>query len=118
MTGQNDSQWQTQKLSQTYLDGVRRAIPLAQEQIEVMLKVASAWQPNPEMVLDLGCGDGILGRAVLERAPDAHVVFVDFSAPMLEATREKIPPGASVRILQSDFSSLDWQAGLDGGIGS
>lgn len=60
MTGQNDSQWQTQKLSQTYLDGVRGAIPLAQEQIEVMLKVASAWQPNPEMVLDLGCGDGIL----------------------------------------------------------
>ena len=43
-----------------HLEGVRGAIPLAEAQIEIMLKVVQAWVPDLKMVLDLGCGDGIL----------------------------------------------------------
>ena len=37
------SQWQTETLTRTYLDGVRGAIPLAQAQIDVLLHVVEAW---------------------------------------------------------------------------
>lgn len=108
----SDSLWRTQELSDTYLDGVRGAIPLAEAQIEVMLKVIDLWRPHPQRVVDLGCGDGILGRAVLERYPGAHVTFADFSEPMLAAAREKTRSHEAVQIVQVDFSSPDWQANL------
>jgi hypothetical protein len=52
------------------LEGVRGAIPLALKQIDVMLRVIEKTQPNVNTFLDLGCGDGILGRAI-------HLTFVD-----------------------------------------
>ena len=112
------SQWQTQALSQTYLEGVRGAIPLAEAQIGVLLKVVQLWVPEPKFVLDLGCGDGILGRAVLDRYPGAQALFVDFSESMLQAARDKFSAGpdrhSTVRFVQSDFSSAAWLADLDG----
>ncbi|HEX6755944.1 MAG TPA: class I SAM-dependent methyltransferase [Mycobacteriales bacterium] len=41
-----------------------------------------------DTVLDVGCGDGLLGFAALDRcAPDGTVVFSDVSAALLEACR-------------------------------
>ena len=108
------SQWQTTDLSSTFLDGVRGAIPAAELQVEVMLKIISAWCPSPTSVLDLGCGDGILGRAVLERFFLRSVVFLDFSVPMLKAARTKVQTGASTEFIKGDFSSPDWLTALRG----
>jgi ubiquinone/menaquinone biosynthesis C-methylase UbiE len=77
-----------------------------------MLKIISAWQPKPANVLDLGCGDGILGSAVLERFSPTDLVFLDFSDPMLEAARKNVPTGAPARFVKADFSSSDWRAAL------
>jgi ubiquinone/menaquinone biosynthesis C-methylase UbiE len=69
----------------TYLEGVRGGIPLAQEQIDVMLRlIAAAGGERALSFLDLGCGDGVLGNAVLDRFPSARGVLADFSAPMLD----------------------------------
>ena len=106
------SQWQTPELSKTFLEGVRGAIPACELQIEVILKIISAWQPSPASVLDLGCGDGILGGAVLERFSPSELVFLDFSDPMLNAAREKAPAGAPTKFVKADFSSPDWRAAL------
>lgn len=116
MSGQN-SQWTTQALTRTYLEGVRGAIPLAEAQIEVVLKIVAAWCRGVQeriRVLDLGCGDGILGRAVLDRYPGAHVVFVGFSAPMLDAARAELGADSAAQLVQADFSSPDWLGHLDG----
>jgi len=115
------SQWQTETLTRTYLEGVRGAIPLAQAQIDVLLKVVELWCAPfffPSVggrVLDLGCGDGILGRSILERHPGAQVVLVDFSAAMLDAARAKVGDDRRARIVQADFASPGWRAALGEG---
>lgn len=83
----DDTVWQGGDLTAAYLEGVRGAFPLAAEQIALMLRVIGAARPTVYRILDLGCGDGILGRAILGRWPAAAAVFLDFSAPMLEAAQ-------------------------------
>ncbi|MFN0148185.1 MAG: class I SAM-dependent methyltransferase [Dehalococcoidia bacterium] len=38
-------------------------------------------------VIDVGCGDGMIGFAVLEAEPASTVLFSDFSEPLLDAAR-------------------------------
>lgn len=68
----------------------RAAIPLAQEQIGVMMSILKTRDHPLETFLDLGCGDGILGAALLGAYPAARGVLVDFSEPMLEQAREQL----------------------------
>jgi trans-aconitate 2-methyltransferase len=50
--------------------------------------------PGPGYVVDLGCGDGTLTATLAARWPDATVVGLDSSAPMLAAAA---PPGVELR---------------------
>lgn len=102
------SEWQTKELAAAFLQGVRGAMPGADQQMAVLAKVSERWCPQPSRVLDLGCGDGILGRFLLEMYPAARAVFTDFSEPMLDAARNKlgVPPRATV--VKSDFSTPEW----------
>jgi 16S rRNA (guanine1207-N2)-methyltransferase len=42
-------------------------------------------------VLDFGCGAGVIGRAVRERAPDARLTLLDIDAVALHAARQNVP---------------------------
>ncbi|MEN6464082.1 MAG: methyltransferase domain-containing protein, partial [Syntrophaceae bacterium] len=106
------SQWQTDNLSSTYLEGIRTAIPFADENMDLMIRVARAWTPGVERFLDLGCGDGVLGRALQQSFPNAEAVFVDFSDPMIEATRRNIESCTRAQIIKADFSDPGWLADL------
>ncbi len=64
-----NSLWKTKELSETFLKNVRGAIPLAETQIEVILKIVKIWNPEIKNVIDLGCGDGILGRFIQSEFP-------------------------------------------------
>src|SRR5699024_4091367 len=81
--------WKTEKLTKTYLNGVRGAIPFANEQIDILLRLISFFKPEVTSFLDLGCGDGILGQAILSKWNNANGVFVDFSEPMIKAAKIK-----------------------------
>jgi tRNA (cmo5U34)-methyltransferase len=102
------SQWETEELVQTFLEGVRGAIPAAKFQLEVLSKIASLWCPLPSRILDLGCGDGILGRMMLDAYAEAQVTFADFSEPMLEASRKQIGSNQRATIVKVDFSTPAW----------
>lgn len=84
----SDTAWKEASLSRTFLESVRGAIPFAAEQIAVMLRVVKETMPVVERILDLGCGDGILGRSILASHPKARAVFVDFSDAMLAAAKK------------------------------
>ena len=66
------------------------ACRLPLEQIDLMLRIVQAAGVRVERVLDIGCGDGILGRALLERFPQAHGTFLDFSPAMVTAAGDKL----------------------------
>lgn len=104
----NDRDWQSSNLTKLYLNNLRGAIPLAAEQLDVMLGILSTGQPVRKF-LDLGCGDGVLGLAILSAYPQAHGVFADFSASMLEACRSRLQAqGVTATVLEIDYSQPAW----------
>ena len=102
------SKWQTKELAQTFLEGVRGAIPGANFQLEVLSKIVSGWCPLPSKILDLGCGDGILGRMLLDVYPTARMVFADFSEPMLKALQKQIGTNQRATVIKTDFATPAW----------
>ena len=83
----NDTVWKLPAIVNRFLS-YRAAIPLAQEQIGVMMSILKTRTEPVEKFLDLGCGDGILGAAILGEYPSAHGVLADFSEPMLAQARD------------------------------
>ena len=110
-----DKRWQAAGLAARYVDGVRGAIPMADAQIDVMLRLIAWARPAPARVLDLGCGDGILGRAVLDRFSESHCVFADFSAEMLDMARGTLDGmEARATLVDADYGEPGWAAAMGG----
>lgn len=101
--------WRSAKLTEDYLEGVRGGIPLAETQIEVIIRIIKSWVPELHTFMDMGCGDGVLGRQLLQEWPDSEGIFMDFSQPMISSVKEKCEPfkNRSTIILQ-DYSEDKW----------
>ena len=109
MVERTDHIWKSQSLAATYLEGVRAAIPLALEQIDVMLRLIAACARPVRRVLDLGCGDGVLASVIVQRLPQAEVVLADFSEPMLEAARKRFSAaGVVAHFVLADYGVPSW----------
>jgi ubiquinone/menaquinone biosynthesis C-methylase UbiE len=102
-----DKIWQSNDVVQRYLEGIRGAVPFAEQQIEVMMRLIDC-RDTVEDVLDLGCGNGILGAAILERYPKVKMTLTDFSAPMLDAARESFDQADTIDFVLADYSSPEW----------
>jgi tRNA (cmo5U34)-methyltransferase len=104
-----DTVWQSAELTQRFLTGVRGAIPLAATQLDVMLRVIDRLVADGvHNFLDLGCGDGVLGNALLDRYPDAKGVFADFSEPMLQAARARLGQYPTQSFVIADYATREW----------
>jgi ubiquinone/menaquinone biosynthesis C-methylase UbiE len=86
--------FQDREVANKYLDERRGSFPYAADHLEMMLRVVRHFRPNPTRIIDLGCGDGIVARALLSAYPNANAVLVDHSEPMLERAREAMAPFA------------------------
>ena len=100
--------WQSRKLTQNFLEEARRAIPAADLQFAVIDRIVRGWCQRPKRILDLGCGDGIMGRYLLNAYPNAHGLFIDNSDPMLEAARTSLKETPNVTVCNGDLSLPDW----------
>lgn len=98
-----DAVWKLPAIVNRFLS-YRAAIPLAQEQIGIMMSILKTRTEPVENFLDLGCGDGILGAAILGEYPSARGLFADFSEPMLGQAREALKEYAG----QLTFENLDY----------
>jgi ubiquinone/menaquinone biosynthesis C-methylase UbiE len=108
MAARSDEVWKRPDLVAVFLEGVRGAIPLAQEQIDVMLRLlASSGKPIGRF-LDLGCGDGVLASAIVDRRSQAAAVLMDFSEPMLDAARRRLAGHAEAYFVNADYALPTW----------
>jgi len=113
MTQLTDQVWRTESVIDRYLTGVRGGIPLAAEQIRVIVQLCQAAVPTVDRFLDLGCGDGVLGRALLRHWPRAQGVFLDFSEKMLAACIDRLGPDAARhRHIECDYGDPRWVESL------
>jgi ubiquinone/menaquinone biosynthesis C-methylase UbiE len=92
MTQFPGASWKDAEVAGRFLDERRRAIPLGDEQVAVLLRLARHFVPQPARVADLGCGDGFLARAVLSEFPTSHALLIDHSEPMLRRAHESMRP--------------------------
>lgn len=99
----NDDIWKQSAVVNRYLSS-RVAIPMVPEQIGVMMSILKSRQQPVKNFIDLGCGDGILGAAVLNEYPSARGVLADFSEPMLVQAREQLKNFST----QLSFENLDY----------
>ncbi len=108
-----DVAWQGDGTVRYYLDSVRGAIPFAAEQVAIVLRMVERGRQPMARFLDVGCGDGFLGAVMLGVYPQATGVLVDFSAPMLQAARERLAglPSAPV-VVVADLASPAWIEGV------
>ena len=103
-----DEVWKLPAIVNRFLS-FRAAIPLAQEQIGVMVSILKSRAEPVENFLDLGCGDGILGAAVLGAYRSSRGVMVDFSQPMLDQARTQLADYAGrLEFLNLDYGEPGW----------
>lgn len=103
-----DKVWKLPEIVNRYLS-FRAAIPLAQEQIRVMLSILQSREGPLESFIDLGCGDGILAATILGEYPQARGVLVDISEPMLKEARQQLQEYAGQLVFENlDYADPDW----------
>ncbi|HVM97045.1 MAG TPA: class I SAM-dependent methyltransferase [Candidatus Acidoferrales bacterium] len=104
-----DVVWQGASLVRTFVNEVRGGVPYGADQIAVMLRVLDACGLPVQRFADLGCGSGVLARAVLASHPTAQAALVDFSEPMMtEARRELSNHRPAPRFVVGDLAQPAW----------
>jgi SAM-dependent methyltransferase len=68
--------------------------------------------PPGSSILDLGCGNGELARALARRGYEGEYVGVDFSAELLAEARRIKPGSLHTHFMLADLSSPGWEANL------
>jgi ubiquinone/menaquinone biosynthesis C-methylase UbiE len=88
MSASLPTSFQNEEVADHFVDVRRRAIPYGEDQLRMMLQMVTSFRPRPALLVDLGCGDGIVARTVLDAYPQARAILVDSSAPMLSRAEE------------------------------
>jgi len=106
--------WQNAPLAAKYVNEVRVALPLANEQIDMMHRIIAALNPSANCFLDLGCGSGILGASLLNRFAQSRCTFADFSPPMLETAKEALAKfDGRTDFVEVDYGDPQWPTGVE-----
>ncbi|HEX6971712.1 MAG TPA: class I SAM-dependent methyltransferase [Limnochordia bacterium] len=105
------SVWQDPAVASAFVNERRRWIPLAEEQLLLLRRIARASHRPVRRLLDVGCGDGILAEALLQEFPGAHAVLLDISEPMLAAARRRFQ-GRAVTLVAADLNETAWMSAL------
>lgn len=108
MNERKDTVWQSPALARMFLNDVRGAIPGADEQLRVVQLLGQSLGRPVESFLDLGCGNGVLGAAILQVFPDALGVFVDFSREMIKSACGALGQGDARVYLELDYGAKGW----------
>ncbi len=96
------TQW---KLEKTPFTISNQANVFAREQLDIGARVLLDALPNleAETVIDLGCGNGVIGLSVLAKHPECRVIFVDESHMAVATAKQNITDNLPHLVEQCDF---------------
>jgi tRNA (cmo5U34)-methyltransferase len=84
----------------------QHAHPARVEQLKLLLTVIE--RASPRRVLDVGVGSGLVAEAVLDSLPEATLVGVDFSPPMLALAQPRLERfGTRAQLVTADLAEPD-----------
>jgi SAM-dependent methyltransferase len=87
--------------------------PFREEQIEAILRSARVFEKESPIVLDLGCGPGVLGRLLMREKPMAQYYGLD-GDPLMLAAMQHLVQGEHVHALREDLRETEWSRPLLG----
>jgi SAM-dependent methyltransferase len=91
-------------------------LPARAARFDCLVRLVRAVQPDPETLLDLGCGTGSLTLRFAEAFPNARIVGLDFDATLLVLARARCAGlGERVSFADADLRSPAWTAHAPGG---
>ena len=109
----NKSVWESEEVAKAYLENERGAVPGNDIQLAIILKTIQHWHDKPKTIMDLGCGNGIIGKYLLASCPGSKGVFIDISDAMLESAGENLEQFPGSEIIKGDLSSVGWLEVID-----
>jgi tRNA (cmo5U34)-methyltransferase len=105
--------WKDREVAGAFLNERSVLIPDRQRQLEVLLRVVRFHCPQPQRILDVGAGDGILLATLLGAFPGATGTALDFSPLMLEQAREQLSRfGPRATTTEADLQTPAWKNSL------
>jgi len=108
---QSQSTGWDEKTSQDFLDYGKVFVPYRDLQLQVLSGLIPAY-PSPFRILELCCGDGLLGSSYLERHGHAVWMGLDGSPVMLERAEQRMARfGERARLHPFDLQQTGWRQG-------
>lgn len=89
-----------------HYEGAARVQALAARQLAQRLETLYAHNPAPRRILELGCGTGLLTRALRILFPEAALTAIDLSPQMVARAREAVPE-ATYHVMDAEYPTLD-----------
>jgi len=103
--------WERRDKLFKYTGGTRQFFPLAQEQLETVSRIIDTHNKDIISFLDLGCGDGFMGKFIYDMYPNSEGIFLDTSTEMIRKAQES-GLKASTKFIVQDFGNDDWTSSL------
>jgi len=95
--------WQQADVANAFLE-TRRHVPCIDLLFDAARRLVRDIGREPACIVDLGCGAGIVGDAMLGEWPNASLIAVDFSPPMLDQARQRFADRPNVTVVEGDLA--------------
>ncbi len=108
MTKFRDSEWANPEFSREYRDKADVYVIERRRLFEVLKSFYRHFNAGEEKrrVLDLGCGDGIVTRKLIEVAGEIEATLVDGSEDMLDQARRNLADSRRLRYVLASFQEI------------
>lgn len=92
-----------------FLDLGRYCIPERELQTRLLIDLVPE-RPGPQLLIELGCGEGFLAEGLLQRFPEVNLLALDGSPAMLELAAERLARfGARAECRRFSLGERDWR---------
>lgn len=104
------SQWQEAD-SASFIELSEFVVPERQVHLDIFMQLL-AGTPNAQQVVDICCGEGRIGEALVQQFPQLEIWGLDGSDAMLEEAHRRLAGKGHFKPLKMDIADQDWRGQL------